>query len=333
MLKGIGALLALFLSLAVIIVGILVATMGIMIYNIRDFMFGVLLVIIGAIFIRGFHIAKEWERFPILRLGRYIGLLGPGQFYLTPFIETAPIKIDLRIITIPFRSEQTLTRDNVPVTVDAVMYCKPVDPEKCVLNVQEFLMATNWAAQTTLREVIGKNELDTMLSQRDTIGVHLREIIDLKTEHWGVAVTSVEVKDVMIPSALQDAMARNAQAERERRARVTLATAEVEAAQKMVEAAKTYEQVAHGLELRWMNMLYEMGFKGMTIMLVPSKIPEVGYVAPVGLMSMPSAPAASQGQPVSPKEETTPNTSTTPSEAKSPEKQEEKDKRRHIHLP
>jgi len=332
MLKGIGALFALFLSLVMIIVGILVAAIGILVFSVRDFTFGLLVVVVGIIFIRGFHIAKEWERFPILRLGRYIGLLGPGQFYLTPFIEIGPIKIDLRIITMPFRSEQTLTRDNVPVTVDAVMYCKPVDPEKCVLNVQEFLMATNWAAQTTLREVIGKNELDTMLAQRDTIGVHLREIIDLKTEHWGVAVTSVEVKDVMIPSALQDAMARNAQAERERRARVTLATAEVEAAQKMVEAAKTYEQVAHGLELRWMNMLYEMGFKGMTIMLVPSKIPEVGYVAPVGLMSMPGAPAASQGQPTPPKEEQSPSTSATPSESKSPEKQEEKEKRRHLHF-
>jgi len=332
MLKGIGALSALFLSLVVIIVGILITAIGILVFSVRDFTFGILVIVIGAIFLRGFHIAKEWERFPILRLGRYIGLLGPGQFYLTPFIETSPIKIDLRIITMPFRSEQTLTRDNVPVTVDAVMYCKPVDPEKCILNVQEFLMATNWAAQTTLREVIGKNELDTMLAQRDTIGVHLREIIDLKTEHWGVAVTSVEVKDVMIPAALQDAMARNAQAERERRARVTLATAEVEAAQKMVEAAKTYEQVAHGLELRWMNMLYEMGFKGMTIMLVPSKIPEVGYVAPVGLMSMPGAPAASQGQPTPPKEEQSPSTSTTPIESKSPEKQEEKEKRRHLHF-
>ncbi|MEM3088707.1 MAG: SPFH domain-containing protein [Candidatus Bathyarchaeia archaeon] len=331
MLKGIGALIALFISLAVIILGILVTTTGILVFNVGGFTLGITMIVIGAIFIRGFHIAKEWERFPILRLGRYIGLLGPGQFYLIPFIETAPTKIDLRIITIPFRSEQTLTRDNVPVTVDAVMYCRPVDPEKCILNVQEYLMATNWAAQTTLREVIGKNELDTMLAQRDTIGAHLREIIDLKTEHWGVAVTSVEVKDVIIPPALQDAMARNAQAERERRARVTLATAEVEAAQKMVEAAKTYEQVAHGLELRWMNMLYEMGFKGMTIMLVPSKIPEVGYVAPVGLMSLPGAPATPQEKPTPPKEGTLPTASATSDESKSTEKQGEKEKHRHPH--
>jgi regulator of protease activity HflC (stomatin/prohibitin superfamily) len=249
---------------------------------------GLILMILGIFFLPGFRIAKEWERYPILRLGRYLTIFGPGPFYIIPIIESAPFKIDLRVVVLPFRSEQTLTKDNVPVTIDAVLYSKVVDPTKAVLNVQEYLGATNWSAQTTLREVIGKNDLDTVLSQRDTIGAHMREIIDMKTEHWGVAVTSVEIKDVIIPTALQDAMARNAQAERERRARVTLATAEVEAAQKIVDAAKLYGSTPHGLELRWMNILYELGFKGGTIMLIPSKIPEAGYVAPVGLVSLDS---------------------------------------------
>lgn len=235
--------------------------------------------VVALTFLSGIRILKEWERMPILRLGRYIGLKGPGITYLIPFIDRAPRKVSTRLDTIPFRTEQTLTKDNVPVNVDAVMYFRPVDVEKCILNVEDYFQATQWAAQTTLREVIGKIELNELLAEREKVGNHLREIIDEKTEAWGIKVISVEVKDVIIPSMLQDAMSRQAQAERERMARVTLATAELQAAEKMIEAARLYEESPHGMGLRWMNILYELGQQSgtNTIMLIPAVMPEAGF--------------------------------------------------------
>lgn len=200
-----------------------------------------------------------------------------------------PTKVSTRLDTIPFSTEQTLTLDNVPVNVDAVMYCRPVDVEKCILQVENYLQATQWAAQTTLREVLGKIDLNELLAEREKVGSHLREIIDEKTEAWGIKVTSVEVKDVMIPSSLQDAMSRQVQAERERMARVTLATAELQAAQKMMDAASLYEKSPRGMGLRWMNILYEIGQQPgtNTIMLVPSTMPEAG-VPTVGMFGFKS---------------------------------------------
>ena len=239
------------------------------------------------ILVSGIKIIQEWERIPVLRLGRYIGIKGPGLVYLIPFIDRAPMKVSLRLLTVNFRTEQTLTSDNVPVNVDAVMYAKPVDVEKTILNAENYKDATNWAAQTTLREVIGKVELNELLSERDQVGKNLQEIIDEKTEKWGVKVTSVEVKDVIIPSVLQDAMSRQAQAERERMARVTLATAELQAASKMIDAAKLYKDNDEALGLRWMNILYEIGQQPSTntIMLVPSNFPTAG-VSPIGLKTL-----------------------------------------------
>ncbi len=246
-----------------------------------------IVLIVAAIFLSGIKVLKEWERMPVLRLGRYIGLRGPGITYLIPFIDKAPIRVSTRLQTISFRTEQTLTSDNVPVNVDAVMYAKPVDVEKCVLNVENYITATQWAAQTTLREVIGKIELNELLSEREKVGRHLREIIDEKTEAWGVKVTSVEIRDVIIPAMLQEAMSRQAQAERERMARVTLATAEFQAAQKMIEAARMYEKSPEGMALRWMNILYEIGQQPgtNTIILIPANLPTAG-VAPIGLLSL-----------------------------------------------
>ena len=242
--------------------------------------------IIIFILISGIKVISEWERIPVLRLGRYVGLKGPGIFYLIPFIDKAPIKVSLRLQTVSFRTEQTLTSDNVPVNVDAVMYAKAVDVEKVVLNVENYTDATQWAAQTTLREVIGKVDLNELLAERDKVGQSMREIIDEKTEAWGIKVTSVEVKDVIIPRELQDAMSRQAQAERERMARVTLATAELQSAQKMIEAAKMYENSAEGLTLRWMNILYEIGQQPNTntLMLVPANMPTAG-ISPIGLFN------------------------------------------------
>jgi regulator of protease activity HflC (stomatin/prohibitin superfamily) len=234
----------------------------------------------------GIKIISEWERIPVLRLGRYVGLKGPGIFYLVPFIDRAPIKVSLRLQTVSFRTEQTLTSDNVPVNVDAVMYFKAVDVEKVVLGVENYNEATQWAAQTTLREVIGKVDLNELLAERDKVGQNMKAIIDEKTETWGIKVTSVEVKDVIIPRELQDAMSRQAQAERERMARVTLATAELQSAQKMIEAAKMYEGSVEGLTLRWMNILYEIGQQPNTntLMLVPANMPTAG-IAPIGLFN------------------------------------------------
>lgn len=250
----------------------------------------VLVVFALAIILSGIKVIREWERVPVLRLGRYTGLKGPGIFYIIPFIDRIPAVISTRIQTTPFRTEQTLTKDNVPVNIDAVMYFQPIDVEKVILNVERHMDATTWAAQTTLREVIGKITLDELLAEREKIGVEARNIIDEKTEHWGIKVTSVEIKDVAIPTILQEAMARQAQAERERRARVTLAMAEFEAAQKMVDAANLYQQNLRALELRWMNILYELGLQGRgTLMLIPTNTPVAGPTTglpPLGVLGV-----------------------------------------------
>jgi regulator of protease activity HflC (stomatin/prohibitin superfamily) len=254
---------------------------------------GFVAILVALFFISGIRVLREWERMPVLRLGRYIGLRGPGLAYLVPLIDRAPLRISTRLDTIQFRTESTLTKDNVPVNVDSVLYMKPVDLEKAVLQVESYYQATQLAAQTTLREVIGKVTLNDLLAEREKVGTHLREIIDEKTEAWGIKVTAVEVRDVIIPGSLQDAMSRQAQAERERIARVTLATAEFEASQKMIEAAKMYEQSPDGLRLRWMNILYELGQQAgsNTIMLVPTNMPEAGFpnVGTLGLREITKA--------------------------------------------
>ncbi|MFW9947247.1 MAG: SPFH domain-containing protein [Candidatus Odinarchaeota archaeon] len=228
--------------------------------------------------ISGFKIIKQWERAPLLRLGKYRGLKGPGLVWYLRGIYSIPMKISTRTLTYTFRSEQTLTKDNVSVSVDAIMYYNVIDPEKAFLQVEEYLIATNWAAQSTLREVMGKVELNELLSERDKISTHLQEIIDSKTERWGIKVTSVEVRDVVLPQNLIDVMARQAEAERERQARVTLATAEAQASFKMVEAAEEYTKNEKAMELRWMNLLYEAAVTGKsTIIMVPANLPIAGF--------------------------------------------------------
>jgi Membrane protease subunits, stomatin/prohibitin homologs len=255
---------------------------------------GFVVIVVAIFFLTGIRVLKEWERMPVLRLGRYVGLRGPGLTYLFPLIDRAPLRISTRLDTIQFRTESTLTKDNVPVNVDSVLYMKPVDLEKAVLQVENYFQATQFAAQTTLREVIGKVILNDLLAEREKVGATLREIIDEKTEAWGIKVTTVEVRDVIIPLSLQDAMSRQAQAERERIARVTLATAEYEASQKMIEAAKAYEDSPEGLRLRWMNILYELGQQSgtNTIMLVPANMPEAGWppIGTFGLKEIPKGP-------------------------------------------
>jgi len=245
-------------------------------------------------------IADQWERVVVLRLGRFRSLEGPGLFFIIPIIETVPYWIDTRVITSAFKAEKTLTKDTVPVDVDAVLFWKVIDPKKAALDVADYYGAINWAAQTALRDVIGKTMLADMLEGREKISAELQKIIDVRTEPWGINVISVEVKDVLIPSALQDAMSMQAQAERERQARVILGDSERQVAEKFGEAAQTYANNPTAFHLRAMNMLYE-GLKrdNATIVIVPSTAVETmqlgglaGVTALTQTLGQPRAAAA-----------------------------------------
>ena len=226
--------------------------------------------VVAAIVAAAIRVASAWDRALVLRLGKFRALKGPGLFGIIPILDTIPYWIDIRVITSSFKAEKTLTKDTVPVDVDAVLFWKVVDPEKAALAVADYTSAISWAAQTALRDVIGKTMLADLLEGRDKISSELRLIIDARTEPWGVNVNSVEVRDVLIPAGLQDAMSMQAQAERERQARVILGDSERQVAEKFGEAAKTYEHDPIALHLRAMNMLYEGLKSNSTIVLVPS---------------------------------------------------------------
>jgi regulator of protease activity HflC (stomatin/prohibitin superfamily) len=219
---------------------------------------------------RAVCVAAAWQRAIVLRLGKFHALRGPGLFAIIPVIDTIPYWIDIRVITSSFKAEQTLTRDTVPVDVDAVLFWKVIDAERAALAVADYPTAIGWAAQTALRDVIGKTLLAEMLEGRERISSELQRIIDARTEPWGIQVISVEVRDVLIPSGLQDAMSMQAQAERERQARVILGDSERQVAEKFGEAARTYANDPTALHLRAMNMLYEGLKQNATIVLVPS---------------------------------------------------------------
>ncbi len=237
---------------------------------------GIFLVLIYLL--SGIRIVKEWERAPVLRLGRYLGLKGPGWFWILPGIDKIPQIVSTRIQTYSFRSEQSLTRDNVPVSIDAVLFFRVIDVEKTILEVEHYNAATQWIAQTTLREVTGQVELDEVLAEREKIAHHMQELVDQKTEDWGIKIISVEIRDVVVPGRLQEAISRQAEAERERRARITLAQAEKEAAKGMIEAAEQYATSPAAMELRWINLLFEAATEGgATIMLIPANIPIAGF--------------------------------------------------------
>jgi hypothetical protein len=215
-------------------------------------------------------IAPQWERAVVLRLGRYVGLRGPGLFWIVPLFEWVTLWIDQRIITTNFAAEQTLTSDTVPVNVDAVLFWMVYDPEKAALEVQDYSQAVTWAAQTALRDIIGRTSLTDLLRGREQIELDLQKLIDTRTNPWGVTVQSVEMRDVVIPDALQDAMSREAQAAREKQARIILGQAEVEIANSFETAARSYRDNPTALHLRAMNMLYEGLKEKGALMLVPS---------------------------------------------------------------
>jgi regulator of protease activity HflC (stomatin/prohibitin superfamily) len=231
---------------------------------------GVIFLLLAIIISSAIKVADQWEKAVVLRLGRFHSLRGPGLFFIIPILDTVAYWIDNRVITTSFTAEKTLTKDTVPVDVDAVLFWKVLDAKKAALEIAEYRNAINWASQTALRDVIGKTMLSEMLEGRDKMSAQLQKIIDDRTEPWGINVISVEVKDVNIPSSLQDAMSMQAQAERERQARVILGDSERQVAEKFGEAAKTYENNPTALHLRAMNMLYEGLKTNSTIVIVPS---------------------------------------------------------------
>jgi regulator of protease activity HflC (stomatin/prohibitin superfamily) len=231
---------------------------------------GVSAFVVALLISSAIKIADPWDRAVVLRLGHFHSLRGPGLFFIIPILDTIPYWIDTRVIATSFKAEKTLTKDTVPVDVDAVLFWKVLDPQKAALEVADYIRAISWASQTALRDVIGKTMLSDMLEGRDKISIILQKIIDERTEPWGINVNSVEVKDVLIPAALENAMSMQAQAERERQARVILGDSERQVAEKFGEAALTYANNPVALHLRAMNMLYEGLKQNSTIVIVPS---------------------------------------------------------------
>jgi len=226
--------------------------------------------LLGALGALSPRVARQWERGVVLRLGRYTGLKGPGLFWILPFIDTVSSWIDQRVITTNFAAEETLTLDTVPVNVDAVLFWLVYDPEKAALEVQDYAQAVSWAPQTALRDIIGRTQLTELLRGRERIEDELQTLIDERTNPWGVTVQSVEMRDIVIPESLQDAMSREAQAAREKQARIILGQAEVEIAHLFDKAAESYRDNPTALHLRAMNMLYEGLKEKGAMMIVPS---------------------------------------------------------------
>ncbi len=235
------------------------------------FIGAIVLIIVIILLAMAIKIANQWERAVVLFLGRFVGIKGPGIFLIVPLLSRVAYWIDLRVVTTSFNAEQTLTKDTVPVNVDAVLFWRVIDVEKAALEVKDYRDSISLASQTALRDVIGKTYLSDMLTGREAIDTELQNLIGSRVSGWGIKILSVEIRDVVIPGPLQDAMSMQAQAERERQARVILGDSERQIAEKFEQAAKSYENNPTALHLRAMNMLYE-GLKtgNATIVLVPS---------------------------------------------------------------
>jgi regulator of protease activity HflC (stomatin/prohibitin superfamily) len=231
-------------------------------------------ILAGLYFLFAIKIVRQWEKVAVLRLGRYVGLRGPGLCHIIPILETLSPYVDQRVRVTSVSAESTLTRDTVPVNVDAIVFWMVWNAEKSILEVENFIEAITLSAQTALRESIGRHELAQMITERETLGRELQRILDEKTNPWGITVQSVEIRDVKIPQGLEDAMSRQAQAERERQARNTLGLAETEIADKFAQAAATYQNNPTALHLRAMNMLYEAIKERGSMVIVPSSAVE-----------------------------------------------------------
>jgi regulator of protease activity HflC (stomatin/prohibitin superfamily) len=232
------------------------------------------LMVVGAYLAFAIKVADQWQKAAVLRLGRYIGLRGPGIFMIVPVIDSISQYVDQRVRVTDVKAESALTRDTVPVNVDAIVFWLVWNAEKSILEVQNFTEAITLSAQTGLRESIGRHDLAQMITERELLGQELQRILDQKTNPWGITVHSVEIRDVHIPQALEDAMSRQAQAERERQARIILGTAETEISAKFAEASQVYVNNPTALHLRAMNMLYEAIKEKGSMVIVPSSAVE-----------------------------------------------------------
>ena len=257
---------------------------------------GALLVALAAIVLAALRLARQWEQAVVLRAGKFLSVRGPGLFWIIPVVDSIAAVIDTRVGTTQFLAEQTLTKDTVPVDVDAIIFWIVTDVRRAALEVADYSEAISWAAQTSLRDVIGAADLATLLSDRQKLDDRLRATIDAKTSDWGIHASSVGIRDVTIPAPLQDAMSREAQAERERHARVILSAAEAEIAHKFAEAAQTYADNPAALHLRGMNMLYEsVKERGSTIIVPSSAVDSMNLGGIAGITSLArTAPGGSQ---------------------------------------
>jgi regulator of protease activity HflC (stomatin/prohibitin superfamily) len=242
---------------------------------------------IGLYLLFAVKVADQWERVAVLRLGKYVGLRGPGVFHMIPVVDALSRFVDQRVRVTSATAEQTLTHDTVPVNVDAIVFWMVWNAEKSILEVEDFESAILLSAQTALRESIGRHELAQMISERDTMGHELQRILDEKTNPWGITVQSVEIRDVNIPKNLEDAMSRQAQAERERQARIILGQAETEIAAKFSEAAIQYQNNPVALHLRAMNMLYEaIKEKGAMVVVPSTAVETMGFGGIMGTVAL-----------------------------------------------
>jgi len=246
--------------------------------------FFVILLIVLSLSLR---ILNQWNRMAVLRLGRYVGVIGPGPYLIVPLIDRTPIRVDLRVISTAFKAEKTLTKDNVPVDVDAILFWQVRNPESAILNVQSYYDSVLLASQTAMRDIIGKSDLSLMLSGRDKIGIDIQKLIEERVTNWGVEAISVEIRDVTIPSELQNAMARVATSDREKQARVILAESESLAADKMLEAAHKYETDPFAMQLRGLNMMYEISLAGKNVMVfIPTESKGFSLPLPMGIAGL-----------------------------------------------
>jgi regulator of protease activity HflC (stomatin/prohibitin superfamily) len=259
---------ALLLFVISIVIGLAVSQA---VHNPATAIFGAL---VGVYFLFAVKVVRQWEKVAVLRLGRYVGLRGPGLCHIIPIVETLSPYVDQRVRVASVSAESTLTRDTVPVNVDAIVFWMVWNAEKSILEVENFIEAITLSAQTALRESIGRHELAQMITERETLGHELQRILDEKTNPWGITVQSVEIRDVKIPQGLEDAMSRQAQAERERQARIILGQAEKEIADSFVQASASYAENPVALHLRAMNMLYEAIKEKGSMVIVPSSAVE-----------------------------------------------------------
>lgn len=279
------------IAITIFVVWIAITTL-LMALEVVNVVIGICLFLVGGLLTAATKIANHWEKAIVLRMGKFIGLRGPGVFFIVPILDRVYRYVDQRVRVTDFKAEETLTRDTVPVNVDAVVYWMVWDAKKSALEVREYIKAVSFIAQTALRDTIGKHDLADLLQNREKIGESLQMTLDEHTNPWGITCQTVGIKDIVIPSALADAMSKQAQAERERQARIILGTAETEISEKFAQASQNYVNNPVALQLRGMNMLFEGLKEKGSLIIVPSSALESMNLGAVGGLS-----ALSQNQP------------------------------------